>query len=796
MRRFIPSFLLFLLSLTGYGQDSHLVELHHYDETNSNLAGHTTQLLQDRNGFLWIATWNGICRFDGYEFRRLKPQPGDGCTMASDRIRDIWLADNGVDIYCRSDDAIYRFDAGTYRFCNIESEDELHEAEGCRNKQFTRGTRHDEIVDYDDPQGLRWQLREDVLYCYTHVETPAQPLPMEQPDLVRCIFMDSQQRIWLATREDATVRLLDSKGSLLGYLGSDGRISRNYCSFGQAVYCITEASDGSLWVGTKPGGLYRLTRQSEGMYKVDAVNGLENPNVYSVAQDHHGRLWVATLGGGIACIEQPSAAQPVVHNRLKGFPEDVCQKVRYIHITPDDILLATTTEGLIVGSVSDANIENIRFHRHIKEPLRPQSLSCNATMDIVASPEGRLFVSTETGGVCQILSSQLLSDTLDFRHYNTQNGLLPTDMTVGMVYANGGKLLVVGNTQLIILDLLHDTYECLDHHFFHHLYWFSETRPLLLRDGRWLVGTREGAFFLPQSLAHRSNYQPPLLLTSITVQKRGEGSVEHLAVHQLDTLRLAPSERSVTIHFAALDFTDPSAINYQFRLGADTVAWTHIGHNRSITLPMLEPDTYTLAIRSTNADGQWTNNTRLLTIIVEPTFWETPWALLLILFVALIVVAAVVFTILYIRRIKRHQQQTLEAYLKLVAEYSEEEQSPQEPSAVARQPESLDGDPFMQRVLTFVEQHLGDSNADIGQMAEACAVSRSVLQRRMKQLMGVSPGDFLREARIKHAAQLLQQSGAHVSDVAYRCGFSDPKYFSRCFKQSLGVSPSEFKAKF
>jgi transcriptional regulator GlxA family with amidase domain len=170
--------------------------------------------------------------------------------------------------------------------------------------------------------------------------------------------------------------------------------------------------------------------------------------------------------------------------------------------------------------------------------------------------------------------------------------------------------------------------------------------------------------------------------------------------------------------------------------------------------------------------------------------------LLLILFVALIVVAAVVFTILYIRRIKRHQQQTLEAYLKLVAEYSEEEQSPQEPSPVARQPESLDGDPFMQRVLTFVEQHLGDSNADIGQMAEACAVSRSVLQRRMKQLMGVSPGDFLREARIKHAAQLLQQSGAHVSDVAYRCGFSDPKYFSRCFKQSLGVSPSEFKAKF
>jgi AraC-like DNA-binding protein len=99
----------------------------------------------------------------------------------------------------------------------------------------------------------------------------------------------------------------------------------------------------------------------------------------------------------------------------------------------------------------------------------------------------------------------------------------------------------------------------------------------------------------------------------------------------------------------------------------------------------------------------------------------------------------------------------------------------------------------MQRVLSFVDKNIGNSDADIGQMADECAVSRSVLQRRMKQMMGVTPADFLREARLKRACQLLRSTDAIVSEVAYRCGFSDPKYFSRCFKQSVGMSPTEYR---
>lgn len=779
--RHLTTIIALALALASQAQD--LRELHRYDETNSALEGHLTQMLQDRDGLLWIATWNGLCRFDGYEFRQLKPQAGDGCSIPSDRIRNIWLSDDG-DIYLRVDDDTCRFDTRTYRFYDLSSEAERQQAEACLHHQPTRAKHKDNYFYYRDPQGLEWQIRDDALYCLRETAQPVEPLPMERQAMVRCIRQDSRGRIWLTTKEDATVRLLDSWGGHLGYLSAQGTVAARYQSFGHPVYCITETRSGHIWLGCKPGGLYRLTETADSRFAIEKVDGLTNEQVYGIAEDRQGRLWVATLGGGIACVESPDGEHPRVVSHLTGYPQEACQNVRHILITPENILLAATTEGIVVGKIEE-NLQNIRFHRHAKEAFRQNSLSCNATMDIVETTDHRLFVATETGGISEITSADLLADTLDFRHYTMQNGLLPTDMTVGLALTADGQLLVVCPKQLVCLDIRQDTYENLDHHFFHQIHRFSEGRPLLTADDRWLVPTCEGAFWLARQQAHRSNFIPPLLLTGITIlHEQGLDDTENLAVATLDTLHLSPSERNITVRFAALAYADPSAINYQFRLDNDSANWTNLGHNHSVTLLDLHPGTYQLAIRSTNTDGVWTDNTRTLTIVVEPTFWESPWAILLFVVLGLAIVGSIVYTLLYIRHIKHRQQETLEAYLSLLDKMDTHGKT---------EPKEKPEDPFMQQVLAFVEQNMDNSDADVNQMAEACAVSRSVLQRKMKQLMGVTPADFLREARIKHACMLLKNDDSIVSEVAYRCGFSDPKYFSRCFKQSVGVSPSEYK---
>ena len=101
---------------------------------------------------------------------------------------------------------------------------------------------------------------------------------------------------------------------------------------------------------------------------------------------------------------------------------------------------------------------------------------------------------------------------------------------------------------------------------------------------------------------------------------------------------------------------------------------------------------------------------------------------------------------------------------------------------------------FMDRVIRFVEMQIADPDASIGDMADAAATSRSGLNRKMKSLVGLTPADFMREARIKRACQLLTTTADPVSDIAYRCGFTDPKYFGKCFKASVGTSPTEYRS--
>ena len=755
-----------------------LYEETRFDEDSGLSQAHATQILQDRDGLLWIATWNGLNRYDGYEFRRMVPQPGDGCSMQSDRIRSIWFSNRG-DIYCRVDDDVFLFDRRTCRFSDLAGEAERDSALEAEHLTDGRGSFNGRFFEFTDRQGLQWELRGDAIYRRRPIRQVAFPVAQQQPSMTRCLARDGQGRIWLTTREDATVRLFDSRLQPLGYLRADGRLQPGYVSFGHPVYCVTQTRDGIIWLGSKSGGLFRYDSERQELRHIDT---LPNQAVYDIKEDRRGRLWIATLGGGIVCLDGDSVCQ---------FLSPL--KVRYIHITADDILIATTTEGLVTGRL-DESTRDISFRRHLRESDRMSSLGCNATMDVLEDREGRLFVSTESGGVFQIVNAgqeilsptDLTADTLCFRRLPMRGGW-PTEVALSMADAgNGHELLITSSNLLTVYDTRKAVGSTYDAWFFHHPYRFSEVRPLRLDDGRWLIGSTEGAFTLSPQDMHHDAYVPPIALTAINIQN---GTTDY-AVNHLDTLLLSPAERNVTIHFAALDFADARRIRYEFRLGGDDAQWNSIGHDHSVTLLDLRPGTYELWLHSTNADGISVDNQRRLVIIVEPSFWESVWGRLLLLLLVVSVFGTVAYTLLYIRRIKRKQHETLEAYLALL-ERSESTVVPD--TGNSPQPVVAADDPMVRRVMDYIEQNIGNSEANVGDMAAAAATSRSGLQRKLKQVMGITPQDLLREARMKHACQLLRQTDKTVSEVAYACGFTDPKYFSRSFKQSTGKSPTEYK---
>ena len=79
-------------------------------------------------------------------------------------------------------------------------------------------------------------------------------------------------------------------------------------------------------------------------------------------------------------------------------------------------------------------------------------------------------------------------------------------------------------------------------------------------------------------------------------------------------------------------------------------------------------------------------------------------------------------------------------------------------------------------------------------LQKKCGISRSLLHVKMKSLINISMGDYIRRKRIDRACQLLRQ-GYNVSETTYRIGFADPNYFSKIFKKHIGVSPSEYITK-
>ena len=766
-----------------------------YDEADGVSSSHITQLLQDDHGFMWFSTWNGLCRYDGYEFRTFKPAVGDGCRMTNDRIRDIALLPDGL-ILCRVDEHYFMFSLHTYRFRDLTSKERQMAAEWIgkyRQSQSVMNGKGETYFAMTDRQGNRWVLDDGCIYKHSTDERRAQRLDIEPRAEVKCLFSDHQDRYWVATKDDQALRIYHKDGKLLGYLGADGRICQGYTRFGAAVYCMYESNDGTLWLGAKPDGIFRLRPVSAEGFIIEHLTDCPATDVYHIVEDKYGRLWVATLDGGIFCSNHPNDENPQFFVPRQ-FPKDDCQRVRYICLTKDDNLLAATGNGLCVAHL-EREADQMRFHLHQRESGRASSLSCSATMDVVEDGRAHLYISTESGGINQITSSDLLADTLSFRHFNESFQAQGNDIVHSLTLMEDDGLMAVGSHLVTLIDSDFHS-RVLDARYFQDDYRFSEAHPLTLGNNRWIFGLRDGAIittFEPHERGRRKQGSSPIVvLTSVSVQ----GGDSNYACELVDSIVLNKDERSLTVRFAALDYSAAEHISYAFRLSTDE-QWTFLGHDRTASLLDLEPGTYRLEIRSTNADGEWQDNIRSVTIIVTPTFWESLWGRLLILLLIFGTIAGVVFTLLYIKRIKRQQHETLEKYLAIL----DDAKRPLDPRSLATQESRAKEDkraeevvdPMLERVMQFIQEHISDSDIGVGDMASAAAISRSGLQRKLKKTMGITPQDLLREARIKHACQLLRSSSKTVAEVAYACGFSDPKYFSRCFKQSTGQSPTEFK---
>lgn len=103
-------------------------------------------------------------------------------------------------------------------------------------------------------------------------------------------------------------------------------------------------------------------------------------------------------------------------------------------------------------------------------------------------------------------------------------------------------------------------------------------------------------------------------------------------------------------------------------------------------------------------------------------------------------------------------------------------------------------DPFLARLYKEIETNLTDPGLDVDHLCKASVMSRSTLHRKLKSLLGMSPNDLIRQYRLQKATGYLD-SGLDITTTTYKTGFSSPSYFSQCFREQYGMSPSEYISK-
>lgn len=767
MKRLVIILSLFTLHLSLSATE---YRLRFFDDRNGLSHWLTSHVVQDSTGMVWVATWNGLNRFDGTRFVAFKTRPGDNISTPSDKFRHIKLTKDN-NLYCLVEDSIFLFDT---RACTFDTLSAAQRAEvqerlranhdpNYRRKDLTFQTDLTRLQNirykYVDPAENVWLIDEHGLYIATPVIPHGKRIGKDE---VRYIAQRSNGEIWTARRYTNQVTVYDST---LHMIRTE--------DVGAPVYCIRETEDGHVWLGTKPGALIEIDGKQHTYPNVR--------NAYDILPDEQG-LWVATYGFGLW------QGKYGVFEQVRGTEG---MYIRRLIKSTDGTLFAATTTGLL-------ELRDGLIALHQRETGNSHSLSSNAVM-CLSEHHGKLFIGTEGGGLNSIRLSDIQAGKWSLEHLTTKDGLA-SDIVYEIMPWNDSTLLLQGNNALSLLHTHTNRIVNFESAFFNytgneHLI-LGEVPPLDLGNARLLVAPHDGLMLL-----NRSDLQPETkpVRIAISALQRSNGPMEY-GVDTVSRIVLSPKERSLGVWFSALDFRNCGAVLYRYRfdkVDAEEAPWSAASSVAEIQLPDLHPGEYILDICSTNAYQQWQNNVRRLVIIVKPTFMESTLGQTIVLVGAFAALLTIIISLLHVSALRKKRKEALEAYLDVQERLSalqNRQDIPQAPLPEVMVAGYLNkNEQFIQTLTAFMEKNMGNMDISVDDLMTTMGMSRSSLTRKMHELFNLSPKDFLQEARIKHACSLLQQTDLSVKEVAYACGFSNPQYFATSFKTSTGLTPSEYK---
>ena len=623
-----------------------------------------------------------------------------------------------------------------------------------------------------------------------------------------------------------------------------------------AVNAMYAAPDGTLWVGTVEGGLNALAPGSRNFIHYTTANsGLPHNSVSTLAADNRGNLWIGTWGTGIAVmnLQQPGRIIPLVvdakHQPFLNFagvlvydpindgmwlgtndglffydlkrqqliePFKGCLNVRGCIgslITPEGKLLMGCVQGMV-----EINLKSripgkgdfaVKYHQYKLDD--PESGVIDKILSFCLAKDGKIWLGSNGYGLyCYNYNKE---GKTYVKSFTTNNGLA-NNTVKGIVEDNQGMLWIATDNGLSIFNPKTETFSS-----------YSRKDGLLssqfyfngaIRDakGKIYLGTDEGLMAVT-GVNHAVHNSARLRFTELLVDNQPvfAGSdyldddisiAKRLCIHE--------SDKSFTIFFSALNYGNDSQGVYLYRMKGYENDWVQLKPGQhSVRYSTLPAGSYQFEVKYIPSFDSDKEQVISVDIKVTPYFWKSWW------FVSLMVIAFIAFLLyIYTSRLEKMREREVEelyrpieaalkdsdepgklqSRIQMILENQKRYQDSQKKSIEADRKQVAEKErPFMDIVMEVMEKNYDNSEFGVQELADEMRMNRSVLSKMLNAEAGQPTAQFIRNYRLDIAKKMITENVANrnITEIAYRVGFNDPKYFTRCFTKQYGESPSAFK---
>ncbi len=587
-------------------------------------AASILDIAQTSDGRLWLATTNGLARFDplnegAWCYRHSDFNSG---SLSSDFVNSVYVDDSSR-LWVGTDAGLDEFHSATNTFSHLKHSPEIPESLSAESVSFIYGDRGGVLWVGTNTNGVNKHDPAQERFAYYRHQ--AENLASLSDDFVFPICVQPNGRVWVGTYGGGLDEFIPATGGFRHFRSDPQNTSglpNNY------IWAIYSDSHNDLWVSTNR-GLSKFNPNSERFTNYTFPSDdpdIVNPGlIYAMAEDASGALWLATRHGlgrfdreqGLFLPETfPDSASPSIDDRIVSLLID----------RSGIIWFGTFDKGLYRYSPASRQLQNFRA-----SSSAPGALNNNSITAIFEDEQQVIWVATAGGGL-----NRFDANTETFRAYTEAHGL-PSNVIYGVMQDSQGNLWISTNSGISRFDLSASTFRNFNLNDGLGSMEFNIGSFAEAPNGDMFFGTTNGLnIFRPEQIED-SSYEPPLAITSITVD--GKALQANPILDAITSIRMEHPQNSFEFEFVALGFIDSENNQYAYKLEGFDQDWNLLGARHSGRYTNLPGGEYNLLLKASNSDGVWGSELSAISVTVIPPYWQMTWFRL----TSLLLVGAIAF---------------------------------------------------------------------------------------------------------------------------------------------------------